>query len=105
MADAAAEDEFDPKDPVEEVRGAEALGRGMGLNESAVKYAVDAVDARRADGLVCTHAGREHIRDGWKRPWDGAASGRGMEDVRHEMAVQVILRELAYKSWTSEAGR
>ena len=45
------------------------------------------------------------MQDGRKRPWDGAAFGHGMEDARHEMAVQVILRELVYKSWTSEAGR
>ena len=45
------------------------------------------------------------MQDGRKQPWDGAASGRGMEDVRHEMAVQVNLREVAYKSWKSEAGR
>lgn len=45
MADAAVEDEFDPKDPVEEVREGEALGKGMGLNGSVVKHAVDAVDA------------------------------------------------------------
>ena len=45
MGDVAVEDEFDPKDPVEEGPGAEALGRGMGLNGLAVKNAVDAVDA------------------------------------------------------------
>lgn len=52
------------------------------------------------------HAGRRHIQDGRKRPWDGAASVHGMEDLRwHEMAVRVILRELVYKNWTSEAER
>lgn len=40
--DAAVGDGFDPKDPVEEEREAEALERGMGLSESAV---VDVVDA------------------------------------------------------------
>jgi hypothetical protein len=45
VADAAAEDEFEPKNPVEEGREAEALERGMGLNESAVKDAEDAADA------------------------------------------------------------
>ena len=45
------------------------------------------------------------MQDGRKQPWDGAASGRGMEDVRHEMAVRVNLRELACKSWRWEAGR
>lgn len=44
MADAAVEDEFDPKDPVEEGRRAEALVRGMGSNESVVKNAEDAAD-------------------------------------------------------------
>ena len=39
MAD-AVEDEFGPKDPVEEVRRVEALGMGMSLNESV---AVDVV--------------------------------------------------------------
>ena len=43
-----------------------------------------------------------HKQDGRKRPWDDAASGRGMEDVRHEI---VKLRELLYKSWKSEAVR
>ena len=88
MAGAAVEDGIGPKDPVEGGRGAEALGKGMGLYESAVK-----------------NVGREHIQDGRKRPWNGAAFGRGMGDVRHEMADRVILRELAYKSWKSEAGR
>ena len=45
VADAAAEDEFDPKDPVGEVRVAEDLEKGMGLNESAAKNAEDAADA------------------------------------------------------------
>lgn len=45
MGDAAAEDGFGPKGPVEEGREAEALERGMGLNESAVKDAEDAADA------------------------------------------------------------
>ena len=45
VADAAAEDEIDSKDPEEEVRGVEALGRGMDLNERAVKNAEDAADA------------------------------------------------------------
>ena len=45
MADVAVEDEFDPKDPVEEEQGGEAQGRDMGLNESAVKNAADAVYA------------------------------------------------------------
>ena len=40
MGDVAVED--DPKDLEEEARGAEALGRDMGLNGSAAKNAVDA---------------------------------------------------------------
>lgn len=91
----AVEDEFDPKDPVEEVRRVEALEMGMGLNESV---AGDAAYGRRADGLVCRHAGREYIQDEQKRPWDGAGSGPGMEDEVDEKAVPVIPTELGYKN-------
>ena len=45
------------------------------------------------------------MQDGRKRSWDDAASGHGMEDVWHEMAERASLRELAYKSLRTEAGR
>lgn len=44
MGDAVVEDEIDSKDLVEEVRRAEALVRGMGLNESVEEDAADVVD-------------------------------------------------------------
>lgn len=44
VADAAVEDGFDSKDPVEEVRQA-ALEKGMDLNESVGKNAADVADA------------------------------------------------------------